>query len=166
MLSKAAPQHLRWLARLPVLNAGFWSKLDQGDDFVQWTLRYGCVLFDEGSFHQVMQYLASEDLWPFPALKFARLAEHVRLARRLIYMGDRDAAQDQVRATLTSVSRGLLLSARLLASGGPGRQASNRSWSQPGRLSNPEFLRKLGMLLGSPFSEAGRHRRDGRWRAP
>lgn len=92
---------------------GFWRKLNQGDDFVQWTLRYGCVLFDQGAFHQGMQHLASEDLWPSPKLKFARLAEHIRLARRLISMGDRDAAQDQVRATLTSVSRGLLLSARV-----------------------------------------------------
>lgn len=93
--------------------SGFWRKLNQGDDFVQWTLRYGCVLFDEGPFHQGMQHLASDDLWPSPGLKFARLAEHIRLARRLISMGDRDAAQDQVRATLTSVSRGLLLAARI-----------------------------------------------------
>jgi hypothetical protein len=60
-----------------------------------------------------MRLLASDDLWPSPGLKFARLAEHIRLARRLISMGDRDAAQDQVRATLTSVSRGLLLAARI-----------------------------------------------------
>lgn len=93
--------------------AGFWRKLNQGDDFVQWTLRYGCVLFDEGVFHQGMQHLASKSLWPSPALKFARLAKHVRLARRLINMGDRDAAQDQVRATLTSVSRGLLLASHV-----------------------------------------------------
>jgi len=93
--------------------AGFWRKLNQGDDFVQWTLRYGCVLFDEGPFRQGMQHLASKNLWPSPGLKFARLAEHIRLARRLIAMGDRDAAQDQVRATLTSASRGLLLVARV-----------------------------------------------------
>jgi hypothetical protein len=93
--------------------AGFWRKLNEGDDFVQWTLRYGCVLFDEGVFHQGMKHLVSENLWPSPSLKFARLAEHIRLARRLISMGDRDAAQDQVRATLTSVSRGLLLDSRV-----------------------------------------------------
>lgn len=93
--------------------SGFWRKLNEGEDFVQWTLRCGCVLFDRGPFHQAMQYLASNNLWPSPGLKFARLAEHVRLARRLISMGDRDATQDQVRATLTSVSRGLLLAARI-----------------------------------------------------
>jgi hypothetical protein len=88
---------------------GMWRKLSEGDDFIQWTLRYGCVLFDLGVFQAAMQRIASGNLWPNPTKKLARLPGHVELARRLIAMGDRDAAQDQVRATLTSLSRALLL---------------------------------------------------------
>jgi hypothetical protein len=86
-----------------------WRKLTDGDDFIQWTLRYGCVLVDTGVFQAAMQRIAEEKLWPSPDQKFARLSGHIELARRLIAMEDRDAAQDQVRATLTSLSRAMLL---------------------------------------------------------
>ncbi|HET7444385.1 MAG TPA: hypothetical protein VFJ57_06975 [Solirubrobacterales bacterium] len=92
---------------------GMWRKLNQGDDFIQWTLRYGCVLFDTGVFQAAMQRMSNAGLWPTSDQKFSRLDGHIRLARRLIAMGDRDAAQDQVRATLTSLARALLLQARV-----------------------------------------------------
>lgn len=92
---------------------GMWRKLNEGDDFIQWTLRYGCILIDTGVFQAAMQRMAEEKLWPSPAQKFARLSGHIELARRLIKMEDRDAAQDQVRATLTSLSRALLLQHRV-----------------------------------------------------
>lgn len=88
---------------------GMWRKLNEGDDFVQWTLRYGCVLFDTGVFRAAMQRVATAKLWPTSTNKLARLPGHIKLARRLIAMEDRDAAQDQVRATLTSLGRALLL---------------------------------------------------------
>jgi hypothetical protein len=90
---------------------GMWRKLNEGDDFIQWTLRFGCVLFDQGVFQAAMQRIAATDLWPTSDQKLARLSGHIDLARRLIDMGDRDAAQDQVRATLTSLARALLLQA-------------------------------------------------------
>lgn len=34
---------------------GLWRKLSEGDDFVQWTLRYGCVIFDSGILHAAMR---------------------------------------------------------------------------------------------------------------
>lgn len=88
---------------------GMWRKLTEGDDFIQWTLRYGCILVDTGVFKAAMQRIAEEKLWPSPDQKFARLSGHIELARRLVRMEDRDAAQDQVRATLTSLSRAMLL---------------------------------------------------------
>lgn len=48
-------------------------------------------------------------LWPAGNANLERLPELRRFAMRLIRVGDRDAAQDQVRATLTSAARGLLL---------------------------------------------------------
>lgn len=89
----------------------FWRKLRSGDDFVQWTLRFGCALFDTGIFRSGLRAIATEDLWPDARAKLSRLPELCDLASRLIRMGDDDAAQDQVRATLTSAARGLLLDA-------------------------------------------------------
>jgi hypothetical protein len=89
----------------------FWTKLRAGDDFVQWTLRFGCILFDSGIFRAGLKAITVEQLWPGTRAKWARLPELQRLAMRLIKMGDRDAAQDQVRAALTSAARVLLLEA-------------------------------------------------------
>lgn len=89
----------------------FWRKLRSGDDFVQWTLRFGCILFDSGILRAGMKAIATEDLWPDPEVQLARLPELRRLGGRLIEMGDRDAAQDQVRAALTSAARAALLEA-------------------------------------------------------
>jgi hypothetical protein len=91
--------------------ARFWDKLRSGDDLVQWTLRFGCVLFDTGVLRQGLGAIARQALWPDPRSKLARVPELRALAARLIDMGDIDAAQDQVRATLTSAARGLLLDA-------------------------------------------------------
>ncbi len=90
----------------------FWEKLRCGDDLVQWTLRFGCILVDDSRiFRDALQAIVTEDIWPNPAEKLDRLSDHRRHAQRLIEMGDRDAAQDQVRAALTSVARALLLDA-------------------------------------------------------
>lgn len=87
----------------------FWSKLRAGDDFVQWTLRFGCILYDSGIFRAGFQTIATEELWPDARDCMARLEEQQAIARRLIGMEDRDAAQSEVRAALTSGARGVLL---------------------------------------------------------
>ncbi len=92
---------------------GMWRKLNEGDDFIQWTLRFGCVLDDDGPFRGAMQKMSSGNLWPTADQKLSRLPGHIEMARRLVDMGDRDAAQDQVRATLTSLARALLLRANV-----------------------------------------------------
>jgi hypothetical protein len=90
----------------------FWEKLRAGDDYVQWTLRFGCVLFDRtGIFREGLRVLSSERLWPDTSRKRARLPVHRRHAERLIDLGDCDAAQEQVRAALTAAARAVLLDA-------------------------------------------------------
>lgn len=91
----------------------FWRKLRSGDDFVQWTLRFGCLLLDTGIFRAGVGAIATDKLWPDPQAKLARLPELRDLAFRLVRMGDRDAAQDQIRAALTSAARAVLLDARI-----------------------------------------------------
>lgn len=54
----------------------FWTKLRGGDDFVQWTLRHGCLLVDSGIFREALRVIATEALWPDPGPKLERLAAH------------------------------------------------------------------------------------------
>lgn len=112
----------------------FWAKLRSGDDFVQWTLRFGCLLFDTGIFREGLRAIATEDVWPDGQAKLGRVPEHVRLASRLINMGDRDAAQAEVRAALTTAARGLLLKAHVfpLARDELSDQLRHIGWDQLG----------------------------------
>src|SRR5262249_32314023 len=84
-----------------------------GDDFVQWTLRFGCVLHDAGPMRGGLSLILERDLWPDPERKLSAVAEQHRELVRLVQMGDEDAARDQLRATLTTLARGLLLRARI-----------------------------------------------------
>lgn len=85
------------------------TKLLSGDDFVQWTICCGCILYDRGGFRDAAALIVSRDLWPDATGKLVRLTELRRLADRLLRVGDRDAAHDHVRATLTSAARAFLL---------------------------------------------------------
>jgi hypothetical protein len=91
----------------------FLEKLLSGDDFAQWTLRYGCILHDTGVMREGIRLITDKQLWPDARRKLDRLADLRREADRLVCMGDRDAAQDQLRATLTSAARALLLEANV-----------------------------------------------------
>jgi hypothetical protein len=91
----------------------FWSKLLEGDDMVQWTLRFGCILADSGTFREGLAVIERDRIWPDPARQLIRLPRIAALAARLIEMEDEDAALDQVRAGLTSRARAVLLAARV-----------------------------------------------------
>jgi hypothetical protein len=87
----------------------FRRRLLDGDDFAQWTLRYGCVLHDSGAMRDGVRLIVARHLWPSGERKLASLPDHRREIERLIQMGDRDSAQEQVRAAITTAARGLLL---------------------------------------------------------
>lgn len=90
----------------------FQRRLVDGDDFIHWTLRYGCVLEDPyGVMRAAHERIQREDLWPDFAPKFERASALAGLAERVLAIEDRDAAQEHVRASLTSLARGLLLAA-------------------------------------------------------
>jgi hypothetical protein len=87
------------------------QQLIRGDDFAQWTLRYGCILYDRGPMCEAIRLIVEGELWPSATRKLERLVDHRREAERLLRMCDRDAAQQQIRAMLTTAARGLLLAA-------------------------------------------------------
>jgi hypothetical protein len=93
--------------------ARFRSRLIEGDDFIQWTLRCGCILYDAGAMRNGLQLIVEGDLWPSGQRKLDSLAMHRAEVERLIQMGDQSAAHEQLRAMLTTAARGLLLQARV-----------------------------------------------------
>jgi hypothetical protein len=93
--------------------ARFHSRLIEGDDFAQWTLRCGCVLYDTSPMRDGVRLIAEAGLWPDAQRKLDILDVHRAEVERLIQMGDQDAAHEQLRAMLTTAARGLLLQARV-----------------------------------------------------
>lgn len=88
----------------------FWTRLHNGDDFIQWTLRFGCILMDRGIFRGGLIHVSESALWPEPERKRTRAEELLAFAQRILATGDLEAAHEQVRAALTAVARWLLLS--------------------------------------------------------
>jgi hypothetical protein len=93
--------------------ARFRSRLIEGDDFAQWTLRCGCILHDTGPLRDGVRLIAEMDLWPHAQRKLDSLDVHRTEVERLIQMGDQGAAHEQLRAMLTTAARGLLLQTRV-----------------------------------------------------
>jgi hypothetical protein len=91
--------------------ARFRERLMDGDDFVQWTLRCGCVLHDGGPMRDGIRLMVEMDIWPDAQRKLDSIGMHRREAERLIKMEDQSAAQEQLRSMLTTAARGLLLRA-------------------------------------------------------
>lgn len=92
--------------------AGVTRHLLDGDDFVQWSLRFGLVVFDNGPVREAVSLMDRERLWPDPDRKRAHATKSLDLARRFVATGDEDGALVQVRTALSLAAR-----AHLLASG-------------------------------------------------
>jgi len=52
----------------------FRDRLLEGDDFAQWTLRFGCVLYDAGPMRDGVRLILEANLWPDAQRKFNGLA--------------------------------------------------------------------------------------------
>ncbi len=87
------------------------SELLAGDDFVQWSLRFGCVVFDDGTVRNGLRLIAERRLWPDIDRKRAHAAKSLHLAARFVDTGDEDGAVVQVRTALSLASRARLLGA-------------------------------------------------------
>lgn len=82
-----------------------------GDDFVQWSLRFGLIVFDDGHLRRAAALIASCKPWPDPDRKHRHAAKSIDLARRMVASGDRDAALEQTRTALSLAARARLLRA-------------------------------------------------------
>ncbi|MDQ3647712.1 MAG: hypothetical protein M3433_03860 [Actinomycetota bacterium] len=90
------------------------EKLDSdvlaGDDFVQWSLRFGCVSFDDGTVRRALELIKHSQPWPDVGRKREHAAKSLELARRFVTTGDLDGALVQVRTALSLTARARLLS--------------------------------------------------------
>lgn len=82
-----------------------------GDDFVQWSLRFGLIVFDDGIVRHAARLVAEHRPWPDVERKLRHAARAVDLARRFVATGDEDGALLQVRTALSLAARARLLSA-------------------------------------------------------
>ena len=81
-----------------------------GDDFIQWSLRFGRIVFDDGTLLQALRLIAERRPWPGIERKRDHAAKSLELARRVVGSGDQDGALVQVRTGLSLAARAYLLS--------------------------------------------------------
>ncbi len=87
----------------------FWERLLAGDDYIQWTLRFGCVLHDEGILRAASDYIEESGLEPSAERKLIQARRGLGLARLVLESGDVEAAREQCRAALTTIARWFLI---------------------------------------------------------
>lgn len=91
------------------------AKLDArilaGGDFVQWSPRFGLLVFDEGRLRSAAATIAASRPWPDADRKRRHAAKSVELARRMVASGDEGAAVEQVRTAVSLTARARLLQA-------------------------------------------------------
>jgi hypothetical protein len=87
----------------------FWERLLAGDDYIQWTLRFGCILHDDGILRGASSYIEERGLTPSAGRKRAQARRGLSLARLVLEGGDVEAAREQCRAALTTIARWVLI---------------------------------------------------------
>lgn len=88
----------------------FLAKLFRGDDFAHWTLRYGCILFDNGVLREAAKAAIEHDLWPDPERKLGQARRAIDFSRKLASTGDHAALLEVSRGAFSLTARWWLLS--------------------------------------------------------
>jgi hypothetical protein len=85
------------------------TRLKEGDDFTQWSLRFGRVIFDSGIVNDSLRLIEQRGLWPDVSRKADQSIKSLKVAMAMVQSGDQDAAVEQVRTALTLAARWQLL---------------------------------------------------------
>lgn len=100
------------------------AKLRSGDDFVHWSVWYGCILFDDGVVQSAARYLARHDCWPDANRKLRQAQSALTFTHRIVESGDHEAALEQVAGSCPSRPAGcssLTMSSRCRETSSPTR---------------------------------------------
>ncbi|HUE90284.1 MAG TPA: nucleotidyltransferase domain-containing protein [Vicinamibacterales bacterium] len=87
--------------------AEFLSRLNAGDDFAAWCVRFGVPLADTGLWSRVTSGYG--DSWPNWHNKLPHASRRLHLAASMLQLGDIDAAGEESLYALTHVGRAILL---------------------------------------------------------
>lgn len=73
----------------------FWERLIAGDDYIQWTLRFGCILHDDGILQAASRHIEENGLTSSAERKLsqAHLQKEVQVCR--LYRQDRKAGSQK-----------------------------------------------------------------------
>jgi len=85
------------------------ERLERGDDFAAWVLRFGKPISGRRRWEQLKARLSRQERWPDAGIKRRKAEVHLRAARALMGLGDEEAAQEEARIALSHLARGLLL---------------------------------------------------------
>lgn len=88
----------------------FLAKLFRGDDFAHWTLRYGCILFDNDVLRQAAITAVEQDLWPDSERKLRQAKRAIGFSQKIASTGDYAALLELSRGALSLTARWWLLS--------------------------------------------------------
>jgi predicted nucleotidyltransferase len=87
--------------------ADFLRRLNAGEDFEAWCVRYGVQLLDRKAWERIKS--SSANVWPRWDIKVVHGIRRLFLASELSKMGDREAAREELIFVLGHIARGLLL---------------------------------------------------------
>jgi hypothetical protein len=88
----------------------FLAKLFRGDDFAHWTLRYGCILFDNDVLRQAAITAIEQDLWPDSERKLRQAKRAIDFSQKVASTGDYAALLELSRGAFSLTARWWLLS--------------------------------------------------------
>ena len=80
-----------------------------GDDFSQWSLRFGRPLSGRRLWKDLREKLLAAAPWPSGESKLALAKGRLKAAQELLAIGDVEAAEEEARYGLSHLARGLLL---------------------------------------------------------
>lgn len=89
----------------------FERRLNLGDDYLHWTLRFGLILYDSGPLRSALTRTARESLWPDPEVKAVQARRAAEMAAAILQTGDWGAAVEQCRVAFSLAARWWLLEA-------------------------------------------------------
>lgn len=95
---------------LPATLTDLRARVLAGDEFLQWSLRYGIPLAGKAFWHQLRDELLPVAVWPNPEMKREQAEKRYRTGQALLDIGDLDAAQEEARMALSHLARAHLLS--------------------------------------------------------
>ncbi|MGH2659013.1 MAG: nucleotidyltransferase domain-containing protein [Actinomycetota bacterium] len=119
------------------------ERLEQGDDFVSWVIRFAKPIRGRSHWQQLKAWLSTRDRWPNAELKRQKAAVHLKRAQSLAAMGDEDAAEEEARLSLSHLARAVLLERGVFPLSRPELSGQLED------LSEQEFARALAWPDGS-----------------